>query len=127
MPLHTYPRRFIFPTWSCFLLTVTVVKMTRYSFTCHLHIYIITYNVPCSPTNLQCGVIECVPDAKSRDQIGRKINTDLFVYFKKEYGEESSQGRMKETTDRIATLQTWEPYQMSYLIVSHSCSVSVYI
>ena len=37
-------------------------------------------------------MIECVPDAKSRDQIGRKINTDLFVYFKKEYGEESSQG-----------------------------------
>ena len=54
--------------------------------------YIITYNFPYSPTNLQCGVIECVPDAKSRDQIGRKINTDLFVYFKKEYGEESSQG-----------------------------------
>ena len=23
---------------------------------------------------------------------------------------------MKETTDRIASLQTWEPYQMSYLI-----------
>ena len=43
----------------------------------------------------QCGVIECVPDAKSRDQIGRKINTDLFVYFKKEYGEESSQERTR--------------------------------
>ena len=61
-------------------------------------------------------MIECVPDAKSRDQIGRKINTDLFVYFKKEYGEESSQGRMEETTDRIATLQTSEPYQISDLI-----------
>ena len=69
-------------------------------------------------------MIECVPDAKSRDQIGRKINTDLFVYFKKEYGEESSQGRMKETTDRIATLQTWEPYQMSYLI--HAVCQSTY-
>eukprot|EP00095_Tigriopus_kingsejongensis_P007429 maker-scaffold443_size169656-snap-gene-0.12 protein:Tk07429 transcript:maker-scaffold443_size169656-snap-gene-0.12-mRNA-1 annotation:"phosphatidylinositol 4-kinase alpha isoform x1" len=40
----------------------------------------------------KCGVIECVPDAKSRDQIGRKANTDLFDYFKKEFGEETSQG-----------------------------------
>eukprot|EP00094_Tigriopus_californicus_P003842 TCALIF_03698-PA protein Name:"Similar to PI4KA Phosphatidylinositol 4-kinase alpha (Homo sapiens)" AED:0.07 eAED:0.07 QI:1/0.8/0.75/0.93/0.86/0.93/16/174/2161 len=43
-------------------------------------------------TSPGCGVIECVPDAKSRDQIGRKANTDLFDYFKKEFGEESSQG-----------------------------------
>ena len=50
-------------------------------------------------------MIECVPDAKSRDQIGRKINTDLFVYFKKEYGEESSQGR--ERRRLIACLRRW--------------------
>ena len=31
----------------------------------------------------QCGVIECVPDAKSRDQIGRKANTSLYTYFQK--------------------------------------------
>ncbi len=40
---------------------------------------------------LQCGVIECVPDAKSRDQIGRKANTSLYTYFLKEFGDESSQ------------------------------------
>merc|ERR1712025_881168 len=38
-----------------------------------------------------CGVIECVPDAKSRDQIGRKANTSLYTYFQKEFGDESSQ------------------------------------
>ena len=41
--------------------------------------------------DLQCGVIECVPDAKSRDQIGKKANTSLYVYFQKEFGDESSQ------------------------------------
>ncbi len=40
-------------------------------------------------------MIECVPDAKSRDQIGRKVNTDLFDYFKKEFGEAASQGYKK--------------------------------
>ena len=40
-------------------------------------------------------MIECVPDAKSRDQIGRKVNMDLFEYFKKEFGEESSQAFKK--------------------------------
>ena len=62
-------------------------------------------------------MIECVPDAKSRDQIGRKINTDLFVYFKKEYGEESSQGRRE--TDRIATLN----FGAVSDVISHSCIV----
>ena len=41
--------------------------------------------------DLQCGVIEWVPDAKSRDQIGKKANTSLYVYFQKEFGDESSQ------------------------------------
>ena len=36
-------------------------------------------------------MIECVPDAKSRDQIGRKANTSLYTYFLKEFGDESSQ------------------------------------
>ena len=36
-------------------------------------------------------MIECVPDAKSRDQIGKKANTSLYVYFQKEFGDESSQ------------------------------------
>lgn len=37
-----------------------------------------------------CGVIECVPNAKSRDQLGRQTEVDLFAYFKSTYGDEGS-------------------------------------
>jgi len=53
-----------------------------------LDLYLFPYKVVC--TKPGCGVIECVPDAKSRDQLGRRTDTDLYTYFLKKYGEESS-------------------------------------
>lgn len=39
---------------------------------------------------MQCGVIEVVPDSKSRDQIGKETDITLHQYFIQTYGEESS-------------------------------------
>ena len=39
---------------------------------------------------LQCGVIECVPNSKSRDQLGQSTEATLTEYFVQQYGVASS-------------------------------------
>lgn len=44
-----------------------------------LELFLFPYRVVA--TKPGCGVIECVPNANSRDQIGRQTATDLYQYF----------------------------------------------
>ena len=49
-----------------------------------LELFLFPYRV--IATKPGCGVIECVPNSNSRDQIGRKTDIDLYQYFIDKYG-----------------------------------------
>ena len=50
-----------------------------------LDIYVVPYRVVATAPG--CGVIECIPDCKSRDQIGRQTDIGMYEYFLTKFGE----------------------------------------
>merc|ERR1712051_1059291 len=64
------------------MLALQFIELFKYIFQNNgLDLYLFPYKVVATMPG--CGVIECVPDAKSRDQIGKKASTSLFTYFQK--------------------------------------------
>ncbi|CAF4139791.1 unnamed protein product [Rotaria sp. Silwood2] len=53
-----------------------------------LELYLYTYRV--IATSPGCGVIECVPNSRSREDIGRNTEAGLFDYFRHVYGKDDS-------------------------------------
>ncbi|XP_028043414.1 phosphatidylinositol 4-kinase alpha isoform X2 [Bombyx mandarina] len=53
-----------------------------------LDLYLFPYKVVATAPG--SGVIECVPNAKSRDQLGRQTDFGLYEYFIKKYGDETT-------------------------------------
>ncbi|XP_022115075.1 phosphatidylinositol 4-kinase alpha isoform X2 [Pieris rapae] len=53
-----------------------------------LNLYLFPYKVVATAPG--CGVIECVPNARSRDQLGRQTDIGMYEYFIATYGDETT-------------------------------------
>ena len=73
------------------ILALQVIQLCKNIFeAAGLDLYLFPYKVVA--TKPGCGVIECVPASKSRDQLGKQTDSDLHSYFVKKFGEENTGG-----------------------------------
>uniref|UniRef100_A0A0X3PB50 1-phosphatidylinositol 4-kinase n=1 Tax=Schistocephalus solidus TaxID=70667 RepID=A0A0X3PB50_SCHSO len=71
------------------ILALQVIQIFKNVFEqCGLDLFLYPYKVVA--TGPGSGVIECVPDSKSRDQIGRQTDSGMYDYFLSCFGDEST-------------------------------------
>ncbi|XP_059170408.1 phosphatidylinositol 4-kinase alpha-like [Physella acuta] len=71
------------------ILALQVIELFRNIFDkAGLPLFLSPYRV--IATDRGCGVIECVPDSKSRDQLGRETDVTLYEYLLTTFGDEQS-------------------------------------
>ena len=70
---------------------------------------------------LRCGVIECIPNCKSRDQLGRQTDVGLPIYFKKLFGDETSVKYQEARKNFVLSMAAYSIIRWICVKVYHLC------
>jgi hypothetical protein len=100
------------------ILALKIIKLFKDIFDLfQLDLHIFPYNVLCNRTGKDRdigGIIECVPNASSRDELGKDFDVDMYQYFIEKFGGEDTNGFKKAQQNFVRSLAAYSVF--SYIV-----------
>lgn len=88
------------------MLAIQIIDLFKKIFrSVDLDLYVYPYKI--IATKPGCGIMECVPNAMSRDQLGKKVEGGLFEYFQSKYGSPNTEAFQEARKNFIKSLAAY--------------------